>query len=129
MSYFLTEEQRMMRDVAARFAREEVMPIANAIDRDERTPSHLTKRCGELGFLGVRIAEEYGGLGGDLTTACVILEEIAKASPAFAGLLSVEMILCPGVIRHVGSEEQKRRLLPASARGERVMAYSQTEPA
>lgn len=128
MSYFPTPEQQMMRDVAARFARTELMPLANQIDREERTPPELTRRCAELGFLGVRIPEEYGGLGADLTTACIILEELAKASPAFAGLLSVEMILCPGVVDLLGTAEQKQRLLPPSARGERVMAYSQTEP-
>lgn len=128
MSYFPTQEQQMMRDVAQRFARTELMPIANQIDHDEQTPPGLIKRCAELGFLGVRIPEEYGGLGGDLTTACIILEELAKASPAFAGLLSVEMILCPGVVDLLGTPEQKQRLLPASARGEKVMAYSQTEP-
>jgi butyryl-CoA dehydrogenase len=129
MSYFLTEDQRMMRDVAQKFARNELMPIANQIDHDERTPSWVTARCAELGFLGVYIPEAYGGLGGNLTTACVILEEIAKASPAFAGLLSVEMILCPGVVNILGTEEQKRRFLAPSVTGERVMAYSQTEPA
>jgi alkylation response protein AidB-like acyl-CoA dehydrogenase len=129
MSYFLTEDQRMMRDVAQKFARNELMPIANQIDHDERTPSWVTTRCAELGFLGVYIPEAYGGLGGNLTTACVILEEIAKASPAFAGLLSVEMILCPGVVNILGTEEQKRRFLAPSVTGERVMAYSQTEPA
>ena len=128
MSYFLTEEQRIMRDVAATFAREELMPVANQIDMEEATPDWVIRRCAELGFLGLFIPEAYGGLGGDLTTCCVILEELAKASPAFAGLLSVEMILCPGVVAHIGTEEQKQRLLPPSARGERVMAYSQTEP-
>lgn len=129
MSYFLNEDQRMMRDVAAKFAKTELMPIANEIDLSETTPEWVTKRCGELGFLGVFIPEEYGGIGADLTTACLILEEIAKASPAFAGLLSVEMILCPETVRILGNEAQKKRLLPSSATGDRVMAYSQTEPA
>lgn len=128
MSYFLTEDQEMMQDVARKFARDELMPIANDIDINEETPAWVTKRCGELGFLGVTIPEAYGGIGADLTTACVLLEEIAKASPSFAGLLSVEMILCPGVVNLLGTEEQKQRLLPPSATGERVMAYSQTEP-
>ncbi len=128
MSYFLTEDQEMMRETARRFAQNELMPIANQIDLDEETPEWVTKRCGELGFLGVFISEDYGGIGGDLTTACLILEEIAKASPAFAGLLSVEMILCPETVRLLGNDEQKQRLLPPSASGERVMAYSQTEP-
>lgn len=129
MTYFPTEDQEAIREVARKFAQNELMPIANRIDHEERTPPEITKRCAELGFLGIWTAEAYGGLGADLTTACLVLEEIAKASPAFAGLLSVEMILCPGVVQHLGTEEQKRRLLPPSVRGERVMAYSQTEPA
>lgn len=128
MSYFLTEDQEMMRDVARKFSRDELMPIANDIDINEETPAWVTQRSAELGFLGVCIPETYGGIGADLTTACVLLEEIAKASPSFAGLLSVEMILCPGVVNLLGTEEQKQRLLPPSAKGERVMAYSQTEP-
>ena len=126
--YGLNEDQMMMRDVAAKFAKNELMPIANDIDLTEETPEWVIKRCGELGFLGVVIPEEYGGIDAGLTTACLILEEIAKASPAFAGVLSVEMILCPETVRILGNEEQKKRLLPASASGERVMAYSQTEP-
>lgn len=128
MSYFLTEDQTMMRDVARKFSRDELMPIANDIDINEETPAWVTQRCAELGFLGVCIPEAYGGIGADLTTACVLLEEIAKASPSFAGLLSVEMILCPGVVNLLGTEEQKQRLLPPSVKGERVLAYSQTEP-
>src|ERR671936_1736657 len=115
MSYFLTEAQSMMRDTAQRFAREELLPVANQIDRDERTPPWVSKRCAELGFYAAHIPEEYGGLGADLTTTAVILEEVAKASPAFAGLLSVQMILCPDTVLAIGSEAQKHRLLPASA--------------
>lgn len=128
MSYFLTEEQKMMRDVAAKFARNELLPIANKIDLEEEAPAWLSQRCAELGFFAVRIPVAYGGMGADLTTACVILEELAKASPAFAGLLSVQMILCPGVVEILGTEEQKNRLLTRSANGERLMAFSQTEP-
>ncbi|CAN5300673.1 acyl-CoA dehydrogenase family protein [soil metagenome] len=128
MSYFLTEEQIMMKDVAANFARNELMPIAAQIDHDEETPAWVMQRCAELGFLGVRIPEEYGGIGADITTACIILEEVAKASPSFAGLLSVQAVLCPDAVLLHGNEEQKRRLLPGSATGERLLAYSQTEP-
>lgn len=129
MSYFLTADQEMMRDVARKFAQNELMPIANEIDQSEETPEWVIKRCAELGFLGVRIAEEYGGIGADMTTASIILEEIAKASPSFAGLLSVQMILCPDVVATLGTQEQKRRLLEPSAKGDRLIAYSQTEPA
>jgi butyryl-CoA dehydrogenase len=129
MSHFLNEDQQMIRDVAAKFARNELLPIANEIDASESTPDWVVKRCAELGFYGLYIAEEYGGMNAGLVTACVVLEEIAKASPAFAGLLSVQMILCPETVSILGTPEQKQRLLPPSARGERLMAYSQTEPA
>jgi alkylation response protein AidB-like acyl-CoA dehydrogenase len=129
MSHFLNEDQQMIRDVAAKFARNELLPIANEIDGSESTPDWVVKRCAELGFYSLYIAEEYGGMNAGLVTACVVLEEIAKASPAFAGLLSVQMILCPETVSILGTPEQKQRLLPPSARGERLMAYSQTEPA
>ncbi len=128
MSHFITEDQAALRDAAAVFARKEVEPLAARIDREERTPPELSAKVAEQGFFGLFIPEAYGGLGADLTSTCLVLEEIAKASPSFAGLLSVEMILCPLVLLAVGNEEQKRRLLPKTASGERLMAYSQTEP-
>jgi len=128
MSHNMTEEQAALRNAAALFARKEIEPFAVQIDRDEATPASLSKKTAEQGFFGLFIPEAYGGSGADLTSCCLVLEEIAKASPAFAGLLSVQMILCPAVILGLGSDSQKARLLPQSASGERLMAYSQTEP-
>jgi alkylation response protein AidB-like acyl-CoA dehydrogenase len=128
MSHFMREDQAALRAAAAVFAAKEIEPLAVQIDRDERTPAALTRKIAEQGFFGLFIDEEYGGSGADLTSCCLVLEEIAKASPAFAGLLSVQMILCPAVIANLGTTEQKHRLLPKSASGERLMAYSQTEP-
>jgi alkylation response protein AidB-like acyl-CoA dehydrogenase len=129
VSYFQNEEQTAFRDLARNFAHKAVEPLANRIDRDERTPASLSKMVSDLGFFGLCISAEYGGTGADLTTACLVLEEIAKASPAFAGLLSVQMILCPWTVNLLGTADQKQRLLPLSASGQRLMAYSQTEPA
>jgi alkylation response protein AidB-like acyl-CoA dehydrogenase len=129
MSHFMRDDQAALRAAAAIFAAKEIEPLAGQIDREERTPPSLTIKIAEQGFFGLFIPEEYGGSGADLTSCCLVLEEIAKASPAFAGLLSVQMILCPAVITNLGTAEQKDRLLPKSARGERLMAYSQTEPA
>jgi alkylation response protein AidB-like acyl-CoA dehydrogenase len=129
MSYFLTEEQEIIRGAAHNFARKVVEPIAAEIDRTDETPHELVAGCAEQGFFGIYTPEEYGGIGTSLLTACLVLEEIAKASPAFAGLLSVQAVLCPATVTLLGTEEQKRRLLPASAAGASLMAYSQTEPA
>lgn len=128
MSHFLSDDEAALRDAAQAFARSEVEPLANRIDDAEATPQALTRKLAEQGYFGLFIPEEYGGVGANLTSACLVLEELAKASPAFAGLVSVEMILCPEVLLAVGTEEQRRRILPGAASGERLLAYSQTEP-
>jgi alkylation response protein AidB-like acyl-CoA dehydrogenase len=125
---WLTDDQRALRDMAATFARKEVEPLAMQIDRDERTPDSLIAKAAEFGLFGLYTSPEYGGAGCDLVAACLVVEEIAKASPAFAGALTVQMILCPATVEILGTEEQKRRILPKSASGERLIAYSQSEP-
>lgn len=128
MSYFLNEEQELMRNVAREFAEKEVEPRAVEIDKKDEFPADLVKRAAELNFFGLMIPEQYGGIGSDMTTTCVVLEEIAKASPALAGFLSVQIALCPVAINFAGTEDQKQRFLVPSAKGEKLMALSQTEP-
>jgi butyryl-CoA dehydrogenase len=125
---FLNEDQAALRDAAYTFSRKVIEPLANKIDEEERTPPELVAKVAEQGYFGLFISEEYGGAGADLTSCCLVLEEIAKASPSFAGMLSVQMILCPETVSILGTEEQKKRLLDPSAGGRRLMAYSQTEP-
>lgn len=128
MSHFITEEQELMRNVAREFAQNEVEPRANHIDKYDEFPADLVKRAAELNFFGLMIPEEYGGLGSDMTTTCIVLEEIAKASPALAGFLSVQIALCPVAVNVAGTDEQKQKYLVPSAKGENLMALSQTEP-
>lgn len=125
---WLSDDQRALRDMAQTFARKEVEPLANTIDMEERTPDELVRKTAELGLFGLYTSEEYGGAGADLVSVCLVSEEIAKASPAFAGMLTVQIVLCPRTVEILGSEEQKRRILPKAASGERLMAYSQSEP-
>lgn len=126
---WLTEDQRALRDMAITFARKEVEPLAVQIDRDEHTPDSLLAAAAEFGLFGLYISPEYGGAGADLVSVGLVLEEIAKASPAFAGALAVQMVLSPRTVEVLGTEEQKQRILPLSASGERLIAYSQSEPA
>lgn len=126
---WLNEDQRAMRDMAATFARKELEPVANRIDVEEETPEELLRKVADLGLYGLYTSPEYGGVGADLVSVCLVSEELAKASPAFAGMLTVQMVLCPKTVEILGTEEQKRRILPANASGERLMAYSQSEPA
>lgn len=125
---FLTEDQIALRESARVFAQKEIEPIATKIDLDEHTPDSLIKAASEFGLFGLFTPVEYGGAGVDLTSVCLVTEEIAKASPAFAGSVTVQMVLCPTTVAILGAEEQKQRFLPASASGERLIAYSQSEP-
>ena len=128
MSHFLTEEQTLMRNIAREFAQKEVEPRANDMDKNDELPIDLVKRAAELNLFGLMIPEQYGGLGSDMTTTCVVLEEIGKASPSLAGLFSVQIGLCPVAINSAGTEEQKQRLLVPAAKGEKLMALSVSEP-
>ncbi len=125
---WLNEDQRALRDMAITFARKEVEPLAVQIDMEERTPDSLTAAAAEFGLFGLYTSPEYGGAGADLVSVCLVSEEIAKASPAFAGALTVQMVLCPKTVELLGTPEQKERILPRSASGERLIAYSQSEP-
>jgi alkylation response protein AidB-like acyl-CoA dehydrogenase len=93
MELALSDEQRMLQEMARNFARKEIDPVATAIDADEAIPPALIAKLAELGFFGLLIPTRYGGLGENLTTGCLVLEEIGKASPSIAGLLSVQMLL------------------------------------
>lgn len=126
---WLNDEQRALRDMAATFARKEIEPIANKIDLDEHTPDELVAKAAALGLYGLYTSPEYGGSGADMVSVCLVSEELAKASPAFAGMLTVQMVLCPKTVEILGTEEQKQRILTRNSSGERLMAYSQSEPA
>ena len=126
---WLSDDQRALRDMAQVFATKEVEPLATQIDRDEHTPDALIAKAADIGLFGLYTTPEYGGSGADLVSACLVSEEIAKASPAFAGALTVQMVLSPRTVEILGTDAQKERLLRASACGERVIAYSQSEPA
>ncbi len=125
---WLNEDQRAMRDMARAFAKKEVEPLATQIDMSEETPRSLVEKTAEFGLFGLYIPEEYGGSGADIVTVCLVVEEIAKASPAYAGMLTVQSVLCPTTVAILGTEAQKQRILPKAAAGELLMAYSQSEP-
>ena len=126
---WLSDDQRALRDMAAEFARREVEPLATQIDMTEHTPDELVAKAAQIGLYGLYTPVEYGGSGADIVSVCLVSEELAKASPAFAGMLTVQIVLCPKTVELLGTDEQKQRILPKVASGERLMAYSQSEPA
>lgn len=128
MSYFLTEEQELMRNAAREFAEAEVKPNAKKLDETHEFPWDWVNKCAELGFLGVSIPEEYGGAGADCLSEMLVIEEIAKYSGSLALIIDAHTSLGCMPLLHAGTEEQKKKYLVPAAQGEALMSFGLTEP-
>ncbi len=124
----LTEEQREIQRLAHDFAREEIAPHSDAWDRDAIFDRGTINRLGELGFLGMLIPEQWGGLGLDTCTYVVALEEIAAVDASVAVAMSVHNSLPTQMILRWGTDAQRERYLRPMARGELLGAFALTEP-
>ena len=125
---FLSDEQRMIRDMARDFARAELAPHAGQWDRDGRIPDAVIAKIGELGLFGMLVPEEWGGTGSDYVGYALAIEEIAAGCAATAVVMSVQNGLGCGSVLSWGSDEQKRAWLPRLASGEAIAAFCLTEP-
>lgn len=127
MSYQLTEELEMLRQVVRRMAEEKVASRAAAIDEEDAYPWDLKELFAGQGLLGVGVPEEYGGTGQGLPAVCLIVEEIARVSASASLIVAAqELGLMPILL--AGTEEQKKKYLPGLASGERICAFALTEP-
>jgi len=128
MDLQLSDEQRMIRDMARDFAQNEISPIAAHHDETGEFPHETIMRMGEQGFMGIEVPEEYGGVGMDTIAYILALEEISKADASHAVIMSVcNSLYCYGILRY-GTEEQKQKYLQPVASGEAIGAYALTEP-
>jgi alkylation response protein AidB-like acyl-CoA dehydrogenase len=124
----LTEEHEMIRQAARDFAQNEIAPIAAEFDESGEFPLDTVQKMGKMGFMGIEIPEEYGGAGMDTLAYVLALEEICKADAAHGTVMSVNnSLFCYGILKY-GSEEQKQTILSEVASGEKIGAYSLTEP-
>jgi alkylation response protein AidB-like acyl-CoA dehydrogenase len=124
----LTEEQLAFRDAVREFATEVVAPAAPEFDRTEAFPLDVVRRLGELGVFGLPFPEEVGGLGADLTTLCLCLEELGRADSSVAITVEAAVGLGANPIYRFGTEAQRTEWLPAMCRGEVLGAFALTEP-
>ena len=124
----LTDDQRTIRDLAREFARNEIAPFIAEWDENAHFEPSIIGKMGELGFLGMLIPEEYDGLGADTSTYLIALEEISVIDASTAVLMSVHNSLPTQMILRFGTDEQKKRFLPAMARGEILGAFALSEP-
>jgi butyryl-CoA dehydrogenase len=126
MDYFLTEEQRMIKGLAAKIADEKIAPLALQYDEDGTFPHDVVKVLADSDMCGVYIDEKYGGFGGGIFEMAIVVEELSRAcggiSLAFAGT----GLGCFPIILF-GSDAQKERLLPPIASGEKLAAFGLTE--
>jgi len=124
----LTAEHEMIRQTARDFAEKEIAPIAAEHDETGEFPYATIKKMGQLGLMGIEVPEAYGGAGLDTLAYVLAMEEISKVDAAHGTIMSVNnSLVCFGLNRF-GSEAQKRNYLTPVASGQKIGAYSLTEP-
>jgi len=126
-TYRLTEEQVLLRDTLHELASERIAPRAGDIDRSGEFPEDIRQLLAAQDVLALPIPAAYGGIGADLLTQCVAIEQIARACTTSSLILTVQGLGALPIILG-GSEEQQARLLPALATGEKLAAFGLTEP-
>ncbi len=125
---FITDEHKMIQQAARDFAQNEIAPIAEHHDETGEFPINTVRKMGQLGFMGIEVPEEYGGAGMDTLAYSLALTEICKVDASHGTVMSVNNSLyCHGLLKF-GTEEQKQRYVVPIASGEKIGAYSLTEP-
>ena len=128
MDLTLSEEQEAFRSAAREFLDKEAVPHRVQWDRDEAVDLAIVPKMAEIGFFGLTIPEEYGGLGGDYVTYALAMEELGRADSALRGIVSVSSGLVGKSILFHGTEEQKQEWLPQLASATKLGCFGLTEP-
>ena len=124
----LNEDDRMLRDAAAKFADKELRPSIVQVYRDEQVQPELFKKMGETGLLGATIPEKYGGLGASYTAYGLIAREIERIDSGYRSMMSVQSSLVIYPIHAYGDEDQRQKYLPRLCSGSLVGCFGLTEP-
>src|SRR5215204_5283180 len=122
-----TDEQKAITEMVRQFVDNEVIPIAEEHDHEDKFPDQVVEQMKELGLFGVTIPEEYGGMGLDLTTYAMIVEELSRGWISVSGIVNTHFIGSYLLIKF-GTDEQKQTFLPRMATGELRAAFSLSEP-
>ena len=128
MDFHLSNEQLMLRKMYREFAENEVKPLAEEIDEEERFPMETVEKMAKLGMMGIYFPREYGGAGGDVLSYAMCVEELAKVCGTTAVIVSAHTSLCCAPIFEHGTEEQKKKYLPDLCSGKKIGAFGLTEP-
>lgn len=124
----LKPEHQEIQELAREFARNEIAPVADSIDKEDHIPEKIVRKMADLGFLGVPYPTEYGGVGSDYLSMALVIEELARISCAVS-VIPVAHTLIAMPLFVYGSEDQKKRFLTPLAQGKKIGAHAMTEPA
>jgi alkylation response protein AidB-like acyl-CoA dehydrogenase len=128
VDFDLTAEQRLVQSTVRDFARQEVAPVAEELDREKRFPYEIVEKLGKLGLMGIPFPEEYGGGGGDTLSYALAIEELARIDASVCITVAAHTSLGTMPIYLWGTDEQKRDWLPKLTAGEQLAAFGLTEP-
>jgi alkylation response protein AidB-like acyl-CoA dehydrogenase len=128
MLFDLSDDHRLIRETVRDFARNEVAPVAEELDREKRFPYEIVAKLGELGLMGIPFPEEYGGAGGDSLAYALAVEELTRVDSSVAITMCAHTSLGTQPIYLFGTDAQKERYLPDLCAGKRLGAFGLTEP-
>jgi alkylation response protein AidB-like acyl-CoA dehydrogenase len=128
VDFSLTGEQELIRDSAREFCEREIVPHAGDWDRAEQLDPALVAKLAAAGYLGATLPEEYGGMGLDTISYCLLMEELGRADSSVRGIVSVNLGLVGKTILEWGTQDQRREWLPRLASGDALGCYALTEP-
>jgi alkylation response protein AidB-like acyl-CoA dehydrogenase len=128
IEFSFTPDQEAFRDAVRTFLTKEVVPIVAEMDEKEEFPRASIRRMQEEGYFGVPVPEEYGGLGLGKVGYCIFLEELGRVDASHGTIVGAHTSLGTTPLLSYGTEEQKQRWLVPAARGEKLLAFSLTEP-
>jgi short-chain 2-methylacyl-CoA dehydrogenase len=128
VDFQLTDEQRLLRDTVRDFARAEVAPVAEELDRTKSFPYEIVAKMGELGLMGIPFPEDYGGGGADTLSYALAVEELARVDSSVCITMAAHTSLGTMPIHLWGTDEQKSEWLPVLCAGQKLAAFGLTEP-
>jgi alkylation response protein AidB-like acyl-CoA dehydrogenase len=127
LSLDMTDEQRAITEMVRQFADEQILPNAEHFDAEDEFPEAIVEQMKELGLFGITIPEEFGGLGLDLTTYTMVVEELSRGWISISGIINTHFIGTYLLLKY-GTDEQRQAYLPRMATGELRAAFSLSEP-
>jgi butyryl-CoA dehydrogenase len=127
MDFTFSEEQEMFRDTIKEFAQEQVLPLAETLDREERPPLEIVKKLAQLEMLGIPFPEKYGGMNMGAVTYALMIEELAKVCASTASTVGISVGVGMMAIYLAGTEEQKSKYLPRLLKNGGLAAFALTE--